>query len=210
MKTYKEFSISLQELTDKDSFISRQTSDMTRKNIEDRKKIEDRKREMKPLGDDLKTSKPSSLQNQEVKSDPDPVSRSANIKGDVDNNYQGKDVKKQHQLYKGTALKDQKPAMKEENDWQDVIQRKLKDREEEEEKEKRRRQTGQKVFPRDERSRVTNDEKAALLQKEENEANAENCSDLPADEKKKERQMDIEKINKKIKPHHKKIVADKK
>ena len=44
---------------------------------------------------------------------------------------------------------------------------------------------------------------------EEKEANAENCSDLPPDEKKKERRMDIEKINKKIKPHHKKISAKK-
>lgn len=163
MKTYKEFSISLQELAGKESFISRQTSDMTRKNIEDQKRIENRKREMKPLGDDLKTSKPSALQNQEVNSDSDPVSRSANIKGNVDNNYQGKDVKKQHQLYKGTALKDQR------------------------------------VEPKT----------AAKDMKEEKEANAENCSDLPANEKKKERQMDIEKINKKIKPHHKKIVAKK-
>lgn len=45
---------------------------------------------------------------------------------------------------------------------------------------------------------------------EEKEANAENCSNLPSDEKKKERRMDIEKINKKIKPHHKKITAKKK
>ena len=44
---------------------------------------------------------------------------------------------------------------------------------------------------------------------EEKEANAENCSDLPPDEKKKERRMDIEKINKKIKPHHKKVSAKK-
>ena len=44
---------------------------------------------------------------------------------------------------------------------------------------------------------------------EEKEANAENCSDLPPDEKKKERRTDIEKINKKIKPHHKKISAKK-
>ena len=44
---------------------------------------------------------------------------------------------------------------------------------------------------------------------EEKEANAENCSDLPPDEKKKERRMDIEKFNKKIKPHHKKISAKK-
>lgn len=44
---------------------------------------------------------------------------------------------------------------------------------------------------------------------EEKEANAKNCSDLPPDEKKKERRMDIEKINKKIKPHHKKISAKK-
>jgi len=44
---------------------------------------------------------------------------------------------------------------------------------------------------------------------EEKEANAENCSDLPPDEKKKERRMDIEKINKNIKPHHKKISAKK-
>ncbi len=142
MKTYKEFSLSLQELTsENDSFISRQTSDLTRKNIEDRKKREN----MKPLGDDLKTSKPSSLQNQEVNSDLDPVSRSANIKGNVDNNYQGKDVKKQHQLYKGTALKNQK------------------------------------VEP-----------KSAM--REEKEANAENCSDLPPEEKKKERKFDIRKI----------------
>ena len=226
MKTYKEFSISLQELTDKETFISRKTSDMTRKNIEDQKRIENRKRETKPLGDDLRTSKPSVLRNQEVESDSDPVSRSVNTKdNNVDNNYQGKDVKKQHQ-------RDQKVAVKEEDDWQDVIRRKLKDREEKNkartleqddlmsanEKQKyyqqqreaeRKRQTGQKVFPRDERSRVTNDEKAALLRKEENEANAENCSNLPADEKKKERQMDIEKINKKIKPHHKKISVKK-
>ena len=229
MKTYKEFSISLQELADKETFISRKTSDMTRKNIEDQKRIENRKRDMKPLGDDLKTSKPSALRDQEVESDSDPVSRSVNIKGNVDNNYQGKDLKKQHQLYKGTALKDQKVAVKEEDDWQDVIRRKLKDRKErtigqdelgtQQEKQihyqqqreaEQRKKIGQKVFPRDERSRVTNNERQALLQKEENEANAENCSDLPADEKKKERQMDIEKINKKIKPHHKKIVAKKK
>lgn len=44
---------------------------------------------------------------------------------------------------------------------------------------------------------------------EEKEANAENCSDLPPNEKKKERQLDIEKINKKIKPYHKKIKVKK-
>ncbi len=57
---------------------------------------------------------------------------------------------------------------------------------------------------------VMKSKKKDLSLGEEKEANAENCSNLPADEKKKERQMDIEKINKKIKPHHKKIVAKKK
>jgi hypothetical protein len=175
MKTYKDFHVELEEK----SLIDRAREKWEQYKI---RREADKRRQQNQAGSstynsiDLKTSKPNSISSQNIKRDPDPVSRAVAIKKSIDDPIDLKNSRSKESIgatekYLISRINKGRPKPFQPPPITDSVE----------------------VFQSD------------VI--EEKEANAENCSDLPPNEKKKERQLDIEKINKRIKPHHKKIKA---